>query len=177
MSVDGTKIIGFVKEQSTICHSSINSGSSEVKAVVEGSASSLDLALEQPARLLATVASCDEIVAGGSHKDGRTKPDHDGSYMINAHSAYPKHDIMRGGREREEAEKAFDGLKDPAAGQPSRRSSTTALDSDKETSKLLQKELAVTMAKLQVTRGGPSANEMTRSNIILRSASSSPKGT
>jgi hypothetical protein len=91
-------------------------------------------------------------------------------------------ETKRGGRPqleimtREEAEEAY-GLKHPAAaaaGGGSRRSSVatqSTIDSEKETSKRLEKELELTMAKLKELTGGPSSNDLTSSKIVLRSAS------
>ena len=83
----------------------------------------------------------------------------------------PKLEIMT----REEAQVAYD--LSTAVAQSSRRSSVatvSSVDSEKETSKRLEKELELTMAKLKEFQGGPSSNELTRSDVLLRSASSVP---
>jgi hypothetical protein len=93
--------------------------------------------------------------------------------VVSRRRARPELEIMT----REEAEQAY-GLNCAADNKPSRRSSVatvSTVDSEKETSKRLEKELAMTMAKLQELQNGPSSNEMTRSNAILRSAGPSPK--
>ena len=85
----------------------------------------------------------------------------------------PKLEIMT----RDEAEVAY-GLSQAAVDRSSRRSSVatvSTVDSEKETSKRLEKELELTMAKLKEIQDGPSSNELTRSNVLLRSVAPSPK--
>ena len=101
---------------------------------------------------------------------GRTATPND---SVNKQHGRPKLEILT----REEAEVAY-GLSQAAVDQSSRRSSlatVSTLDSEKETAKRQEKELEQTMAKLSDIQRGPSSNQLTRSNILLRSAAPSPK--